>query len=958
MITKYHAKYFAHELSRRHSVGDSEKLAGALLDAQVDLNPHQLEAALFAFKSPLSKGAILADEVGLGKTIEAGLVLAQKWAEGKRRILIVTPASLRKQWTQEMADKFFLPAEILEARSYNAAKKGGMRRPFERAELVVCSYQFAAKRADELMLTRWDLVVMDEAHRLRNVYRPDNRIGNTLKRAFSNVPKLLLTATPLQNSLLELYGLVSIVDPYAFGDVKSFKARFSKLSADGSFDELQARLRPLIHRTLRRQVLEYIRYTNRIPITEEFIPSDDETALYDMVSDYLQRETLYALPNSQRQLMTLILRKLLASSTFAIAGVLDNLAAKLKRQVREEMAAVEPEFDIEDDFEELSEYHEEWDEPEAVPAKPMTADELGAVRAEITALEYFRDLAVSITENAKGGALVKALRAGFDKAKELGGAEKAIVFTESRRTQEYVQRTLSENGYAGQIVLFNGSNTDQDSRDIYADWVKANKGTDRVTGSRTADMRAALVDRFRDTAQIMIATEAAAEGINLQFCSIVVNYDLPWNPQRIEQRIGRCHRYGQMHDVVVVNFLNRANAADKRVFELLSEKFKLFSGVFGASDEVLGNIESGIEFEKRIALIYQNCRSKDEIELEFNQLREEMESQIDRTMEDTRRKLLENFDAEVHDRLRVNLKESHQYLSKFERMLWSVTKHELGGAAKFESERLRFELLDETAAGFVCGEIPKGWYELGKSPENAHRYRLGHALAQNLIARAANRALPVGSLTFDYTGWEQKAVALAPLVGKSGFLQAQKLTITGSDAQDHMILSAVSDDGHVIDEAVVRRFFEVPSAEGRAVSTTESGGQAASAAGIAGEKKKKEILAAVALKKAEWFDEEIDKLNGWADDGRRGLKADLKEFDDLVAELKKEARTAQNLPEKLAFQRKLRDVDRKRDEAWKSYDAAAREVEKKKDQLLDEVQEQLEQEVSSTELFSLRWNIV
>src|SRR6516162_4682354 len=126
----------------------------------------------------------------------------------------------------------------------------------------------------------------------------------------------------------------------------------------------------------------------------------------------------------------------------------------------------------------------------------------------------------------------------------------------------------------------------------------------------------------------MIATEAAAEGINLQFCSMVVNYDLPWNPQRIEQRIGRCHRYGQRYDVVVVNFLNKNNAADQRVYELLAEKFKLFSGVFGASDEVLGAIESGVEFEKRIVSIYQNCRSTEEIESAFERLREEMDNKI------------------------------------------------------------------------------------------------------------------------------------------------------------------------------------------------------------------------------------------------------------------------------------------------------------------------------------------
>ena len=241
MITDYHAKLFAHELSKRHSVADAEKLAGTLLDAQVDLNPHQVGAALFAFRSPLSKGAILADEVGLGKTIEAGLVLSQKWTEGKRRILIITPANLRKQWSQELEEKFFLSTLILEAKNYNKMVKDGVRRPFEQRALILCSLQFAARHAEELMITPWDLVVIDEAHRLRNVYRPDNKIGKALKAALANAPKILLTATPLQNSLMELYGLVSIIDDYAFGDAKSFRAQYARLSCERLFNELKGR---------------------------------------------------------------------------------------------------------------------------------------------------------------------------------------------------------------------------------------------------------------------------------------------------------------------------------------------------------------------------------------------------------------------------------------------------------------------------------------------------------------------------------------------------------------------------------------------------------------------------------------------------------------------------------------------------------------------------------------------
>lgn len=604
MLTPYHAKYFAHELTKRCPSDSIEKLASALVDAQVDLNPHQIEAALFAFRSPLSKGALLADEVGLGKTIEAGLVLSQKWAERKRRVLVITPSNLRKQWHQELQEKFFLPCGILESKSYNDTVRQGHVRPFECDEIIICSYKFARSKAAEISLMRWDLVVIDEAHRLRNVYKPNNVIANTLKHSLKDAPKLLLTATPLQNSLLELYGLVSVVEDRIFGDLKSFKEQFANLHNKPTFDILKARLQPLCKRTLRRQVLPYVRYTKRLPMVQPFTPAESEDRLYHLVSDYLRRDNLQALPSSQRSLMTLVLRKLLASSSFAIAGALDSMSSRLRERLRLADGPNPLEEALEEDLETLDEIAEEWNEEEAA-ATVLTEADRKAIQQEIDDLEGFRKLAVSITHNAKGQALLTALRMAFGKATDLGAAQKAIIFTESRRTQEYLLRVLADSPWKDHIVLFNGSNNDDKSKQIYQAWLARYQGTDRVTGSRSADMRSALVYYFQDQGQIMIATEAGAEGINLQFYSLVVNYDLLWNPQRIEQRIGRCHRYGQKHDVVVVNFLNQANEADQHVFRLLSEKFQLFEGVFGASDEVLGAIESGVDFEKRIADIYQ-----------------------------------------------------------------------------------------------------------------------------------------------------------------------------------------------------------------------------------------------------------------------------------------------------------------------------------------------------------------
>ena len=452
-ITPFHAKYFAHELTKRCASDSVEKLASVLSDAQVDLNPHQLEAALFAFRSPFSKGAILADEVGLGKTIEAGLLLAQKWAERKRRLLVIVPANLRKQWSQELADKFYLPSVILEAKSFNEAIRSGKLNPFDQAAVAICSYQFVRSKEPYIQQTSWDLVVIDEAHRLRNVYKTSSKIALAIKQAVATFPKVL----PLQNSLLELYGLVSIIDDHAFGDLSSYRARFARLGSDSDFAELKERLKPICKRTLRRQVLEYVKYTNRHALVQEFVPTEEEQRLYDLVSDYLQKPSLYALPSSQRQLMTLILRKLLASSTYAISGTLDGLAKKLEAAETAATAVDTAPQELTADWENIDELSDEWESENAEDPRNetnrLTPEQLTALREETVQLREFHQLAKSIVKNSKGEVLLAALRRGFEisaKAqKEKGAAtlqQKAVIFTESRRTQEYLFNLLSAAG--------------------------------------------------------------------------------------------------------------------------------------------------------------------------------------------------------------------------------------------------------------------------------------------------------------------------------------------------------------------------------------------------------------------------------------------------------------------------------------------------------------------------------
>ncbi len=947
-LTPYQAKYIAFELTRRFPSGSSEKFNVALMDAQVDLNPHQVESALFAFKSPLSKGAILADEVGLGKTIEAGILLSQMWAERRKKLLIICPANLRKQWSQELYDKFFLDSIILENKNFNEFVKSGKRNPFDQNKIIICSYQFARAKADLVQLISWDLAVIDEAHRLRNVYKPTNKIGNAIKEALSHSRKALLTATPLQNSLLELYGLVSIIDEHTFGDIKSFRSQFLRTVEGENYQDLRDRLKSVCIRNLRRQVQEYIRYTNRIPLTIKFEPSDDEQKLYEAVSDYLQKELLYALPASQRHLMTLILRKLLASSSFAIAGTLNSLIKKLLQVIKDHQK-VSVADEVSEDYELFEEQAEEWEEEEKTNDNSLTETDIKAIKLEILELEKFRDLAESIKHNAKGEKLLTALKEGFSKMDKHAN-KKAIIFTESTRTQNYLFNLLSEQ-YPDKIVLFNGSNNDETSNKVYKSWLATNKGTDKVTGSPTADKRAALVEYFRNEATIMIATEAAAEGINLQFCSLLINYDLPWNPQRIEQRIGRCHRYGQKFDVVVVNFLNVKNAADIRVFQLLDEKFKLFSGVFGASDDVLGSIESGVDFEKRIAEIYQKYRTDLEIIEQFDLLQKELDEKINSKMLSTRETLLANFDDEVLDKLKIRLSESREYINKYEQWLWAVTKFELNGAATFNDKNLSFKLKKQP---YSEATFPTESFKLGKPNTEAHVYRMGHPLAQTVLEKAKEKELPETSLTFDLTGYEGNVSILDELKGKKGWLSALAVSVDSFESSDYVIAFGQTDDGKPLNEEQAKRLLTLPvkQANGNAISID------AKLLALQTESHLDALLKSISERDNNYLKFETEKLTKWAEDRMNAAELAIKETKAKIKELNREVQKTTDPMAQLKLQQQLQEESRKQKKQRQEIFIVEDEIAEMRDKMIADIQKRMKQEINQTHLFTINWKLL
>lgn len=631
-----------------------------LLNADIEPNPHQINAFCAAIQALKTGGIILADEVGLGKTIEAGLVLNYVLDSGAKKVLISLPATLRKQWEVELLEKFGRQAVILDRYTVEHDRANVQRHLENTSEvsIVIASYDFSSKLIRKFPHVKWDFLIIDEAHNLRNVFHGTKRAKN-LYDLTHGIPKILLTATPLQNALTDLHGLVSFIDPRIFGSEKVFIRRF----VDGcDYEELKQELLPVLYRTLRRDVGKYMSFSKRTCVTVDFHLSQAEKDLYDTTNDFLRRDQLYSIPVANRGLIILVIRKLLASSSFALIETFEVLERRLEKLYEGTKSAYAQEgFDLFWDFveDEIDEDgFNEYDDEE-------TAEKKQAIQAELRIVRHILELAREIKTNAKISALNEALTAAFDHQVSEGLEQKAVVFTESKRTQKYIAEELRKSGYSEEdILLFNGDFDDAMTKEIFRAWQVKNFG--KTNYGRSVEYKHAIVDYFKDHAKVLIVTDAGSEGLNLQFCNTVINYDLPWNPQKIEQRIGRCHRYGQTHDVVAINLLNTDNEADRRVYEILSKKFELFEGVFGASDVALGALESGISFEKRIFNIYQNCKNITAVRKAFADLNRQLDARKNAHAAELRSILLTESREAKGDALEKTRSDIEKYLRDVE----------------------------------------------------------------------------------------------------------------------------------------------------------------------------------------------------------------------------------------------------------------------------------------------------
>lgn len=633
-----------------------------LLDTNIEINPHQINAFCAAIQALKTGGIVLADEVGLGKTIEAGLTLKYVLDLGAKRVLIALPATLRKQWEIELEEKFGLKSTILDRFTVESDPAGWKTWLEDKSKIriVLASYDYSSKLMKRFPNVKWDFIIIDEAHNLRNVFHGTKR-AKRLYDLSQGIPKILLTATPLQNTLSDLHGLISFIDPRIFGSEKVFNKRFIE---GKDYAELKRELIPVLYRTLRRDVGKYMDFKKRECRTIDFVLSPDEVELYMRVNNFLKRD-VYSIPNANKGLIVLVIRKLLASSSYALIEtfqVLKRRLEKLYEGTKSENA--QDGFDlfwefVEDEIDESG--FEEIDDEDTALQKQQ-------IQAEIDEVNAIIETASRIQSNAKIKALKTAIHTAFEYQEKRGIPQKVVVFTESKRTQKYIASELRKDGFdEDDILLFNGDFNDDMTQEIYRAWKVKNFG--KINYGRSVEYKHAIVDYFKEHSRILIVTDAGSEGLNLQFCNTVVNYDLPWNPQKIEQRIGRCHRYGQKYDVVAINLLNTENEADRRVYEILSKKFELFEGVFGASDIALGALESGSSFERTILDIYQHCGTRAEFKKAFDKLDRQLDAKRNKKAIQLRSLLMTESNSAKEVALKKTKKDIDRYLREVD--YWS-----------------------------------------------------------------------------------------------------------------------------------------------------------------------------------------------------------------------------------------------------------------------------------------------
>lgn len=949
MNNKFLAKWYINYLDCKHSGSTIDRISMTLFNSKIKLTPHQIDAALFAFKSPINKGVLLADEVGLGKTIEAGIIIAQLRLEKKANILIVAPASLIRQWNSELYDKFSLESQIMDRKMFNNYIRKGYSNPFDVYKgITICSYQFASSNSELIHNSNFEMVIIDEAHKLRNYYTEKSIIANNIKFATENFKKVLLTATPIQNSIMDLYGLTSFIDDNIFGDKTIFRYNYVK-NFNLEKDELRKRLKNYMHRTLRSQVTQYIKYTKRIAETFYFVQNPDEQELYTMLQDIIvnPEQHPYIIPGKHKHLLLLIMSKLMGSSIYALKGTLEIILKRLNElkkgedlDLTEYLKNQELVDEIEDD---------ELMNPESSDDKLSEQIDFEMLTNEIKYVRTMILKADSIKKESKYDALLNSLNFSFSHLKEIGANEKVLIFTESRRTQDFLYETLKNDGYDG-VLLYNGSNNDEESKKIYNEWINRPENAEKRTNNKDLNMRSAILDEFKNNGTILISTEAGSEGLNLQFCSLVINYDLPWNPQRVEQRIGRCHRFGQKFDVTVINFINSSNKVEQRIYELLSQKFLLFDEVFGASDEVLGKINNVENLEYAIANIYQNCRTTEEIDDAFDKIQEQFGDEIKSSIDKTKKDIIDNFEEDIQKYFEDTIQTAEVKINYLESIFWNLTKIVLKEYAEFNDQEyiINVKNLDNY----------NGIYKLSSRNEDNKYidYNFNTKLGNYVLNTARNILEDKGEIIFNISDYKYNLREVENLKNKSGLIKLCSYNIKSFDDENYLFFSGRLDDGTYLSDDVIQKMFRVNTQEQYIDINIDNklNNEVEKDIKIYSNK----IFNESSEKNNEYLNDEIIKINKWADDKIQAIELEAEQMREQRKELRKQSDLSSNSTNKLRIEMEISSLTDRISKKWLELSKNEKVVENKRNTMIESIKKENMKTSELNVIFTIKFEVI
>jgi superfamily II DNA or RNA helicase len=537
----------------------------SLSNSRTQILGHQIESTYKIVKS-INPRFLIADEVGLGKTVEAGLVIKEFMIRhGYSRVMIVVPASLQFQWQQEMLEKFNERFVIVDSRTLSK-----LDRVFPEKAIVSLDFAKQERVRELIRKKKWDTIVFDEAHKLR-------RDGQTKTQAYDFAEEmsrkthvlLLLSATPFSGKIEELYYLIRLLNPSILGSFNKFTLDYTS----GKRDDLKTKLESVL---IRRRKVEVGGFTRRLAKTVTFEFTEEERALYDRTTEYIRNEYDKALATNNRMhsFVLCVYQKMLDSSSHAIIHTFAARAEYLERVLaaRESThAALERESRMIGKLEEALDSGEDSEDADSLAGCGYSKEAIEEMERELACLKEIHALALKIRVNKKGEILAKIVGTILARNRN----EKILIFTQFARTQEYLVDLLKEY----KVSVFNGS--------------MDKKAKDRA------------IVAFQNKTNILISTEAGGEGRNLQFCRYLVNYDLPWNPQKIEQRIGRLHRFGQSKDVRIYNFATK-DTIGARILDVLENKIRIFEDSIGATDTLLGYYEDEIDFNSTFMKFHTN----------------------------------------------------------------------------------------------------------------------------------------------------------------------------------------------------------------------------------------------------------------------------------------------------------------------------------------------------------------